>query len=373
MLSLLRPRTVGLAGLAAGALSFGFAYRFALRYRARAGLPVRSPVEAGPADFGLAFETVAVPAGTLSLAGWWIPAEGSGKASGKGAAEPRPAVVVLHGWESNRGRSLAHVRYLHAAGFHCLAIDARGHGDNPPEELPISVPEFAADAAAAARWLAARPDVSAVGLVGHSMGGAGVIAAGAEELAVGAVVAISAPADAVRMTRLTFELAGMRVPGLIATPLAALTAAVLLVPRRHSVDDASATVAASLYRGPLLLLHGEDDRGVPVAHLALIAEAARATRRAPGSAEVETIVMPGFGHRWLYEAPETRRRIASFLARSLGGPVSPHKAGELAATCVVERPANPIYGFGATPDAPQAAPKTAARTASKSARKARPE
>ena len=135
MLSLLRPRTVALAGLAAGALSFGFAYRFALRYRARAGLPVRSPVEAAPADFGLAFETVSVPAGTVSLAGWWIPAEGSGKGSGKGgkgAGEPRPAVVILHGWESNRGRSLAHVRYLHAAGFHCLAIDARGHGDNPP-------------------------------------------------------------------------------------------------------------------------------------------------------------------------------------------------------------------------------------------------
>jgi uncharacterized protein (TIGR03382 family) len=349
MLSLLRPRNFAFAGLAAGALSFGFAYRFALRYRSRAGLPVRSPVEGAPADFGLVSELVSLPGppgGPETLAAWWIPAAGASKR----AVKPHPAVVILHGWESNRGRSLAHVRYLHASGFHCLAIDARGHGDNPPEQVAISVPEFAADAAAAARWLAARPDVSGVGLIGHSMGGAGVIVAAAQESAVGAVVAMSAPADPVRMTRRTFELAEMRIPGPIAMPLAALTAAVLLVARRHSIEDASASAAAARYRGPLFLIHGEDDRAVPVSHLTLIADAARKQRRQPGSAEVETLVLPGFGHRWLYEAPETRRRVASFLARSLGGPVSAHKAGELAAACVVERPVDPGFGFGAIPD-----------------------
>jgi alpha-beta hydrolase superfamily lysophospholipase len=346
MLSILRPRALALAGLAAGAASFGFAYRFALRYRAKAGLPVRSAVEGSPGDFGLPFEVVSIPAGPVDLAAWWIPAEGSGRHAGG----PRPAVVIVHGWESNKGRSLAHARYLHAAGFHCLAIDARGHGDNPPEELPISVPEFAADAAAAARWLAARSDVSAVGLLGHSMGGAGVIGAGAIEPAVGAVVAISAPADAVRMTRRTFELAEMRVPAAVATPVAALTAAILLIPRRHSIEDASATVAAARYRGPLFLLQGELDRAVPVEHLSLIADAARKARHAAGSAEVETLVLPGFGHRWLYEAPEMRRRVASFLARSLGGPVAASKAGELAAACVVERPPITTYGFGAIPN-----------------------
>jgi alpha-beta hydrolase superfamily lysophospholipase len=342
MPSLLRPRNLALAGLAAGAVSFGLAYRFALRYRARAGLPVRSPVSGSPKDHGLAYETVSIPCGQAGLAAWFVPAE---RPRGVAAAEPRPAVVIVHGWESNRGRAVAHARYLHAAGFHCLAIDARGHGDNPPETLPISVPEFAEDAAAAARWLAARPEVSGVGLLGHSMGAAGAIAAGASEPAVGAIVALSAPADPIRMTRQTFELAELHVPDVIATPLAALTAAVMLVPRRHSIEDASATVAAARYRGPLLLIHGEEDRGVPVGHLELIARAARATR-GQGAAPVETMILPGFGHRWLFEAPETRRTIASFLARSLGGPVPPDEAGDLAAACVVERPENPVYGFG---------------------------
>ena len=342
--SLPRPRRLALAASVAGAVAFGLAYRFALEYRAKAGLPHRSPVEGSPADFGLAFESVEIPSGDARLAAWFVPAEGLD--GGGAAAEPRPAVAIVHGWESNRGRSMAHIRYLHAAGFHCLVIDARGHGDNAPEELPVNVPEFAEDAAAAVRWLAARPDVSAVGLLGHSMGGAGVIVAAASEPSVQAVVALSSPADLVRMTRKTFEMAEIHVPDPIATPLAYLTAAVLLAPRRHAIDDANAWLAASRYRGPLLLMHGEDDRGVPVAHHELIGEAARSARTGPGSEPVETLVVPGYGHRWLYEAADVRRRTASFFARALGGPVAPDKAGELAAACVVERPENPVYGFG---------------------------
>ena len=349
--------------LAVGALAgFAAAYRFALKYRERVGLPHRSPVDITPADFGLAFDDIVIPAGDHTLVGWFVPAEADSPAprrrrtAASAAAtspaaisatqEPRPAIAVVHGWESNRGRTFAHVRYLHAAGFHCLVFDARGHGDNPAETLPVNVPEFAEDTVAAARWLAARPDVSAVGVLGHSMGGAGAIVAASREPSIEAVVSLSAPADMVRMTRVTFDMADMHVPEPIATPLAWFTAAILLVPRRHSVEDGSATLAASRYRGPLLLVHGAQDHGVPVEHLELIGRAAARTRT-DGDAPIETLVLPEYGHRWLYEDAGCRRRIAAFLARSLGGPVSPTDAGERAAACVVERPSDPIYGFGA--------------------------
>jgi dienelactone hydrolase len=120
-----------------------------------------------------------------------------------------------------------------------------------------------------------------------------------------------------------------------------------VVPRRHSIDDASACVAAGRYCGPLLLMHGEDDHAVPVAHLDMIAQAARGARTGPGSLPVETVIVPGYGHRWLYEDAEVRRRTASFFARALGSPMAPDRAGELAAACAVERPQNPVYGFGA--------------------------
>jgi dipeptidyl aminopeptidase/acylaminoacyl peptidase len=243
---------------------------------------------------------------------------------------------------------MAHVRYLHAAGFHCLVFDVRGHGDSPPETLPINVPEFSEDATAAARWLATRPEVSAVGVLGHSMGGAGVIVAASREPLIRAVVSLSAPADLVRMTRQTFTMAEMHIPELVAGPLALITAGVLMAPRRHSIDDASALVAARRYRGPLLLIHGAQDHGVPVEHLDLIAKAATGAR-GPDDPPVETLVLPEFGHRWLYEAPEFRHRVASFFAQALGGPVSPEVAAQRAEACVVARPPDPIYGFGALP------------------------
>jgi alpha-beta hydrolase superfamily lysophospholipase len=355
-----------------GALTgFAAAYRFALRYRDRVGLPHRSPVETSPRDFGLDFEEVKIPAEGYSLAGWFVPAVGDGKAprrrrtaasaepaaatAGPAGLQPRPGIVVVHGWESNRGRTFAHVRYLHAAGFHCLVFDVRGHGDSPAETLPINVPEFAEDTTAAVHWLAARPEVSAVGVLGHSIGGAGAIVAASHEPEIGAVVSLSAPADLVRMTRKTFDMAEMNIPGPVATPLAYFTAAVLLAPRRHSLADASAMVAAAAYRGPLLLIHGEQDHGVPVADVRLIEGAAREMRE-PEDPPVEVLILPEFGHRWLYEDGACRHRIAEFFASALGGPVTPALAGELAAACVVERPADPVYGFGALPGT--AAPAT---------------
>jgi dipeptidyl aminopeptidase/acylaminoacyl peptidase len=367
------------------------AYRFALRYRERVGLPRLSPVETSPAEFGLAFETVEIPADDHTLSGWFVPAGSDGPtpprrraataaaavegaaakttdtatkgattkgaaakgAPAKGAAAtpapaapaPRPAIAIVHGWESNKGRTFAHVRYLHAAGFHCLVFDVRGHGDNPPETLAIEIPEFADDTVAAARWLATRPEVTAVGVLGHSMGATGAIIAASREPSIKAVVSLSAPSDLVRMTRKTFDMAQMHIPEPIATPLAWFTAAIMLVPRHHSVEDASALVAAARYRGPLLLVHGAQDHGVPVEHLELIGRAAVAHRTA-ADGPVETLVLPEFGHRWLYEDAGCRRKIAAFFARWLGGPIAPETAGHFAAVCVVERPPDPIYGFG---------------------------
>jgi uncharacterized protein len=361
-----RGRWLRLIILVSTLTGFAAAYRFALRYRERVGLPHRSPVVTSPREFGLDFEEVEIPAGDYRLAGWFVPAgPDAGRAVGRrasprtpagqaGTAEQRPGIVVVHGWESNRGRTFAHVRYLHAAGFHCLVFDVRGHGDSPEETMPISVPEFAEDTVAAVRWLAARPEVSSVGVLGHSMGGAGAIVAASREPAIEAVVSMSAPSDLVRMTRQTFELAEMNIPRPIATPMAMLTAAVLLAPRRHSVDDASALVAAARYRGPLLLIHGEQDHGVPVAHVRLIEQAAT-SRRGPGEPPVDVLILADFGHRWLYEAAECRRRTAAFFAAELGSPIAPEEAGELAAACVVERPSDPVVGFGALP-VPSTAP-----------------
>ena len=334
------------AGLAAAiaAAPLGLAYRFALAYRARAGYPRQHPPTLTPADLGLPFEETTVRSGELELPAWFIPARGGA---------PGPGVALVHGWESARDRTLPNAVFLHAAGFHCLTIDVRGHGANPPESLPISAGEFGADALATFESLIARPEVTVGAVAGHSMGAIGAILAGAADPRIGAIVATSAPADPLRLTRQTFRLAHLPIPDPIAYPLAWLTTRVYLRPRGHRVPDISATAAIARYRGPLLLAHGDGDAVVPSSHMGRLVAAAttaRATERAP--APVETIVIADGQHSWLYEDPGYRRTVATFLARSLGGPLGPDEAGRIAADTPSERIPDGEARFAAVAETP---------------------
>lgn len=323
--------SIRLAGIAAAlaAAPLGLAYRFALTYRARAGYPRQHPPTLTPADLGLPFETTVVRSGTLQLPAWFIPARGGA---------PGPGVALVHGWESARDRTLPNALFLHAAGFHCLTIDVRGHGANAPETLPISAGEFGLDALATFESLLARPEVTAGAVVGHSMGAIGAILAGAADPRVGAVVATSAPADPLRLTRQTFRLARLPIPDVIAYPLAWLTTRVYLRPRGHRVPDISATAAIARYRGPVLLAHGELDAVVPASHMARLAAAARSAREEdPGAGPVETLTVAGGQHSWLYEDSGYRTTVARFLAAALDGPLDPDEAGRIAGATAADR------------------------------------
>jgi alpha-beta hydrolase superfamily lysophospholipase len=314
------------AGLAAAAAAapLGLAYRFALTYRARAGYPQPHPPIVDPSAFGLPFEATTVRAGDVELPAWFIPARGG--ASG-------PGVALVHGWESARDRTLPNAQFLHAAGFHCLTIDVRGHGLNRAEELPVSAGEFGTDALAAFEALIARPEVTIGAISGHSMGAIGAILAAAADARVAGVVATSAPADPYRLTRQTFRLARLPIPDPIAYPLAWFTTRVYLRPRGHVVGDISATAAIRRYAGPVLLAHGSDDAVVPVDHMGRLARAARDARargEEPSSEPVETLMVAGGQHSWLYEDPGYRAVVARFLARHLGGPLEPDDAARVA-------------------------------------------
>ncbi len=329
------------AALAMGQIA---AWRFAHAYRARAGYPHRHPPEQDPGGLGLPFEDVVVPSGQLRLPAWWIPA--SGAAAG-------PAVLLVHGWESARDRTLPNAAILHAAGIHVLTLDIRGHGANPAEELPVTTGEFGADALAGLRWLLDRADVTRVGVLGHSMGGVGALLAAAAEPRTAAAVAVSAPADPYRLTRQTFRLARLPLPGPFAYPLAWLTTHVVLEPRGHTVRSVSAARAVARFRGPLLLIHGDADQVVPIAHLRRLARSARHGRGHLDAAEpVDVLELAGAGHSWLHEIPAYRATVARFLARWLGGPLEPDAAAAAALAIEVPRQPERRHGFSAMDDEP---------------------
>jgi dipeptidyl aminopeptidase/acylaminoacyl peptidase len=307
--------TLRRAGILAAiaAAPFALAYRFALLYRGRAGYPTPRPPQLTPADLGLPFSEIVAPtADGLTLPGWFIPAEGG---------RDGPGVALVHGWESARDRLLPIVQFLHAAGFHCLAVDVRGHGANPAETLPITAGEFGTDALAAWHALDARAEVTSGAILGHSMGAIGAILAAAAEPRIAAVVATSSPADPWRLTRQTFRLARLPFPDAIAYPLAWLTTRVYLRPRGHRVADISASTALRRIEAPILLVHGTADAVVPFGHLDHLARFGAAAEP-----PIERLVIEGGQHSWLYEFPVYRRTVAAFLARSLGGPLAPDEA-----------------------------------------------
>jgi pimeloyl-ACP methyl ester carboxylesterase len=316
----MRSRKVGLtAALTVGPIA---AWRFAQAYRARAGYPHRHPPDHDPSFLCLAFEDLTVPSGGVDLPAWWIPARDG--ATG-------PAVVLVHGWESARDRTLPNAQILHAIGMHVLTLDIRGHGANPPEELPLTAGEFGEDALAGVRTLLARPDVTAVGILGHSMGGIGALLAAAAEPAVRGVVAASTPADPYRLTRQTFRLAKLPFPGPLAWPLAWLTTHVFLAPRGHTVRGVSAARAIETYQGPVLLIHGDADRVVPISHVRRLEEAVEEARAdEPDAGPVEVLVIPGGEHSWLYEFSAYRAAVGRFLTEALGGPLAPAEAEAIA-------------------------------------------
>ena len=323
------------------------AWRFAHAYRARAGYPRRHAPLHDPGSVGLAFEAVTIPTeGGTALPGWWIPAP----STGGGAIAPgvRPAVLLVHGWESARDRTLPNAEVLHAIGLHVLTLDVRAHGENPPELLPLTAGEFGADALAGVRWLLARPDVSKVAVLGHSMGAIGALLAAAAEPGVAAVVAVASPADPYRLTRQTFHLASLPLPDVIAYPLAWLTTHVFLQPRGHTVAGVSAARAIERYRGPVLLVNGTDDRVVPPGHQGRLARIAREPRATdPDAGPVEVLTIPGGHHSWLYEFPTYRAAIRCFLGEALGGPLDPEEAARVAARVPATRLPEDARGFSA--------------------------
>lgn len=308
MSTLSRARRTLLA-TAATVTPFALAVRFAHAYRARAGYPRPRPPVHDPDELGIAWAPVTVPSAGIDLPGWWMPARG-GRAG--------PAVAVVHGWESARDRTLPLAAILHALGCHVLSIDVRGHGANPPEDLPVTAGEFGLDALAASRWLLAHPDVTEVAVLGHSMGGIGAVLAAAAEPRIRACIAISTPAGPYRLTRQTFRLARLPLPDPIAYPLAWFTTRVLLRSRGHRVADVSASGAIARFRGPVLLEHGTHDHVVPIDHLRRLERAVRRSRVGdPAAAPVATHVVAGGLHSWLYEFPDFRAALGRFLATHL--------------------------------------------------------
>jgi pimeloyl-ACP methyl ester carboxylesterase len=110
-----------------------------------------------------------------------------------------PAMVFVHGWTCDVSHFAPQVAH-YAVSHRCVSVDLRGHGASDAPEQEYTIEGFADDVAFVCDELGVRDAV----LVGHSMGGAIVLAVGASrpDLARGVVMldpAILFPAEAVAL------------------------------------------------------------------------------------------------------------------------------------------------------------------------------
>jgi fermentation-respiration switch protein FrsA (DUF1100 family) len=228
-----------------------------------------------PADVGLDFQERTIPTEDGErLHAWWILARG--RTIGH--------LLFLHGNAGNIGDRVEHASLLSAAGLDVLLVDYRGFGrstGSPDEEGLLR------DARAARAALLREPgvDEGRVVYLGESLGGAVAVPLVLEHPPLGLILQ-STFTSVKAMARLHY-----RVPAAL-------------------VPDAYPTLRRIRGLGaPLLILHGDRDEVVPLAHGRSLLDAA------PGRKRIE--VFRGLGHNDL--VPGAGRRYGEVIASWVEG------------------------------------------------------
>jgi pimeloyl-ACP methyl ester carboxylesterase len=260
----------------------------------RAFAPPDRDVVARPSDYGLSATDQWIDgSGGKRLHAWWIPADG-----------PAPAVIVLHGWGGNSGDMLPIAPGLADSGFHSLFLDARRHGQSDFEDF-MSMPRFAEDLEAAVGDLLERDDVTAIGVIGHSVGAAASIYAAANNPAIDAVVAVASFAHPAEMMRGNFPFP------------APVTWALLQVVERmigHRYDDIAPRNRISDVTVPVMLMHGDADSVIP------FQDSIDLHDRLAGS---ELVIVPDGTHSDLEAFEPFFPKVDEFLSEHLSTTVAP--------------------------------------------------
>lgn len=260
-----------------------------------------------PSSLGCEYEEVAFPSRVdgLRLRGWFLPAR---------PAEAARSVILLHGHERHRADPTIGILDLAAMlvdrGYNVLAFDMRGHGESAGDFKSFGFFETR-DLLGAVDYLERRGGAGQwIGVVGFSMGAATAILAAADEPRIRAVVADSCFAD----FRELLEEALPRYSGLPSP----LTPAILLMSRLLLGVDVEALrperQVGRLSPRPLLVIHGEADDTVPLAHARRLAAACPA-------ASLWVVAAANHSRAFKAQPEEYLRRIEETFARALPQPV----------------------------------------------------
>jgi fermentation-respiration switch protein FrsA (DUF1100 family) len=284
--------------------------------------PPRQRIRRTPARFGLRFERVKLTsADGTRLAAWYVP----GPVEEGPRGRPAAAVVLCHGYPSNREDVLDLIPALHHAGFHVLAFDFRSLGESDGGICTLGREE-PQDVLAAVAFLRARREVdpSRIGVLGTSMGAACSLIAAARSDAICAVVADSAFARLDWMVEERLR----PLPAIVRRPLASSSR--WWAERFAGCSAAEVSPLAVVPRiapRPILFIHGGADELIPVAHARLLYAASlgpavgarHAGPRSTRSAWRSLWIVPDARHAQCHgcQSEAYERRVVAFFRRFL--------------------------------------------------------
>jgi pimeloyl-ACP methyl ester carboxylesterase len=268
---------------------------------------------------------------------------------GLATGERRPGVVLLVGYTYLKTMVMPDIaKALNAAGYVALVFDYRGFGDSEGPRHRLIPQEQVDDARAALTFLADQPQVdpARLAVAGVSLGGAHAVAAAALDRRVAAAVALEPPGDGERWLRslrrhwewaaFQEQLANDRSERARTGVSAHVDPLEIVVPDPGSrafleqvaaefpqmacqlpLESAEALIeyrpealAGRITPRPLLLVHGDADRLVPI-------EESRSLAACAGqSCRLE--VIPGMGHfDWVMPGSPGFRRVADLVVEFL--------------------------------------------------------
>ncbi|KYZ75822.1 hypothetical protein AXX12_11535 [Anaerosporomusa subterranea] len=232
-------------------------------------------------------------------------------------------IVLIHGNMAST-RWWQGVINIMAEEFELLALDLRGYGKSPEGLATVSLVDHAADIAE----LVKIEEFAPFTLVGHSLGGAVAMqfAALYPDMLEGLVLVDSAPVDG--MKDIKYDLVQMMLDNQMIL-LAALKSTLVkpvseevwagfaedcllgaksVMANTRALDGADFTAAARAFAKPVLVIHGEQDRVVPVA------EAEKAVAAYPKG---QLAVVAGVGHNPQVEDAATFTQLLGDFVRTL--------------------------------------------------------
>ncbi|MDI4650149.1 alpha/beta hydrolase [Cohnella hashimotonis] len=220
------------------------------------------------------------------------------------------AVVLAHGYSGQGEDMAAFAREYHAAGYHVLMPDARGHGHSEGRYIGFGWHERKDYA----RWigeLVRRVGTEAqIVLHGISMGGATVLMTSGETLPPQVKCIVSDCAYSSVKDILAYQL--RRMYKLPPFPLLPLTSLVCRLRAGYFFGEASVVRQVSKAQRPILFIHGASDTFVPTEMVHKLHDAA-----APPDKPL--LIVPGAQHGSAYTTdPEAyKEEVLAFLSRHL--------------------------------------------------------